>query len=229
MLRVSLAIIFISVLIGCSNQGAEQIATETSMEKGSSALADSNPGNIKAVCGVLFRVKEFDVWSTEYNKKAEGTIVMLRMVDDPSFVIVFEGTNSVIEAEARASTLIDDEFLTSSKVIEDPIVSYFDVRYMRPPEKDYKHYLAIMFKTEDLDQLFASFNSEFNNYEDYGLTPVGVGTNPENEQEVYMLLTLEDFVSFRKRTNSPGEMRRFISSLKLPKDASILNWARADI
>ena len=229
MLRVNLAIIYISVLIGCSNQGSERIATEASVEQESSALADSNPGNIKAVCAVLFHVDDFDVLSTEYNKRAEGTIVMLRMVDDPSFVIVFEGTESVIAAEARASTLMDDEFLSSSKVIDDPVVTYFDVRFMKASKKDYKHYLAIMFNTKDLDQLFASLDSEFSNYADYGLTPFGVGTNPENEEEVYMLLTLEDFVSFRKRTNSPREMRRFISSLKLPKESSILNWIRADI
>ena len=61
-------------------------------------------------------------------------------------------------------------------------------------------------KLEDINQLVESLKEDFNLYDEYGLKPVGIGTNPYNSEQVYMLLTLEDFVSFRKRTNSPREI-----------------------
>lgn len=228
-LRVSLFILFMWLFNGCSNQGAEQDIAEVSSEPVNSAFAESNPGNISVVCGVLSKVDDFDSWLSEYKKIAQGTIILLRMVDDPSVVMVFEGGESLAMMEGRAEILTNDQFSKTATVLSEPIVSYFDIQYMAQSEKDYKQYVAFMFELEDINQLLESFKSDLNLYAEYGLTPMGVGTNPHNPEQVYMLLTLDDFVSFRKRTNSPREFKRIIRSLKLPEEAMMLNWAKTTI
>lgn len=214
---------------GCSNQGAEQDIAEVSSEPVNSAFAESNPGNISVVCGVLSKVDDFDSWISEYKKIAQGTIIILRMVEDPSMVMVFEGGESLAMMEGRSGKLTNDDFLRSATVMSEPLVSYFDIQYMAQSEKDYKQYVAFMFELEDINQLLESFKSDLNLYAEYGLTPMGVGTNPHNPEQVYMLLTLEDFVSFRKRTNSPREFRGIIKKLNLPEEAMMLNWAKTTI
>lgn len=228
-LRVSLIILFMWLFNGCSNQGAEQDIAEVSSEPVNSAFAESNPGNISVVCGVLSKVDDFDSWISEYKKIAQGTIIILRMVEDPSMVMVFEGGESLAMMEGRAEILTNDQFSKNATVLSEPLVSYFDIQYMAQSEKDYKQYVAFMFELEDINQLLESFKSDLNLYAEYGLTPMGVGTNPHNPEQVYMLLTLEDFVSFRKRTNSPREFKRIIRSLKLPEEAMMLNWAKTTI
>jgi hypothetical protein len=227
--RISLVILFMWCLNGCSNQGTEQVIEEVSSEPASPALSENEPAGISTVCGVLSQVEDFDTWLGEYRKIAMGTIFLLRMVDDPSMVMVFEGGESLEMMEGRAATLTNEEFLAAATVMGEPVVSYFDVQYMRTSEKDYKQYVAFMFDLEDIDQFLISLQEDLDLYTEYGLAPVGVGTNPHNSEQVYMLLSLEDFVSFRKRTNSTREFRRIINKLKLPEDAMMLNWAKTTL
>lgn len=228
-LRVSLVILFMCFLNGCSNQGAEQNIDEISSEPIERNPTESNPGNISVVCGVLSKVDNFDSWLSEYKKIAQGTIILLRMVDDPSVVMVFEGGESLVMMEGRAEMLTNDEFSKTATVLSEPIVSYFDVQYMRASERDYKQYVAFMFEMENINPLIEALKEDVNLYAEYGLLPVGIGTNPHNREQVYMLLTLEDFVSFRKRTNSPREFRRIIKKLNLPEEAMMLNWAKTTL
>jgi hypothetical protein len=227
LLRVSLVILFISFISGCSNQGTEQLNEEHDSVPNSPALAESNPGGISKVCSVLYHVNDFDAWLLEYNKRAQGTIIVLRNVDDPSIVIVFEGGQSQDMVEGRTSELAEADFLKAATVDGDHVISYYDIQYMGSSEKEYKHYVALMFNMKDINQFLGSLKKDLSHYVDYGLTPMGIGTNPSNPEQVYMLLTLEDFVAFRKRTNSPRKINRFISSLNLPDETLILNWARA--
>ena len=227
--RISLVILFMWCLNGCSNQGTEQVIEEVSSEPENPTLSESNPADISVVCGILSQVEDFDTWLGEYKKIAQRTIILLRMVDDPSMVMVFEGGESLEMMEGRAATLTNEEFLSAATTMGKPVVSYFDVQYMRTSEKDYKQYVAFLFEMEDISQLLISLKEDLNHYGEYGLAPVGVGTNPHDREQVFMLLTLEDFVSFRKRTNSPGEFRRIINKLELPEEAMMLNWARTTL
>ncbi|RLD20593.1 MAG: hypothetical protein DRI71_10155 [Bacteroidetes bacterium] len=227
--RVSLIILFISFISGCSNQGSEQLNEEHNSVLNTPVLAESNPGDISVVCSVLYHVDDFNSWLIEYNKIGHETIVILRNVDDPSLVIVFEGGQSKDMVEGRTSELVEADFLDAATVNGDHVVSYYDVQYMGSSEKEYKHYVALIFNTKDINQFLASLKKDLSHYVDYGLTPMGIGTNPSNPEQVYMLLTLEDFITFRKSTNSPRKINRFISSLNLPDETLILNWARADL
>ena len=229
-LRLSLVILFMWILNGCSNQDTGQNIDEVSSEPVNPTLTESNPGNISVVCGVLFKVDSFDSWLEEYKKIAEGTIILLRMVDDPSMVMVFEGGETLEMMDDRVDKLTNSEFLSIASVSSKPVISFFDVQYMSPPPaKDYRHYVAFMFELEDIDPLLESLNEDLNLYTEYGLTPMGIGTNPHNSEQVYMILTLEDFVSFRKRTNSTREFRRIINKLKLPEETMMLNWAKTTL
>jgi hypothetical protein len=228
-LRISLVILFMWCLNGCSNQGTEQVIEEVSSESASPLFSENEPAEISVVCGALSQVGDFDTWLSEYKKIARGTIFLLRMVDDPSMVMVFEGGETLEMMEGRAATLTNEEFIAAATVMGEPVVSYFDVQYIRTSEKDYKQYVAFMFEMEDISQLLKSMKDDFKLYDEYGLKPIGVGTNPHNSEQVYMLLSLEDFVSFRKRTNSPREFRRIINKLELPEDAMMLNWTKTTL
>ena len=187
-LRVSLVILFMWVLNACYNQGSEENIGELSSEAINPAVTESNPANISSVCGILSKVEDFDAWLVEYKKIAQGTIILLRMVDDPSMVMVFEGGASLEMMEDRAKKLTNDKFLSTATVMSDPVVSYFDVQYMNTPEKDYKQYVAFLFELEDISQLLESIKTDLNLYAEYGLTPMGVGTNPDIREQVYMIL-----------------------------------------
>ena len=228
-LRISHVILFMFLLNGCSNQGSDQPIDEVSSESSSITLAESNPGSISVVCGVIYKVEDFNTWLEAYNKIAVGTIVQLRNVIDPSLVIVFEGNESLTMAEGRAAALSDNDFLNSATVMGDPIIFYNNVRYMSPSQKAYKHYVALMFEMEDISKFLESLKTDIGLYASHGLTPMGIGTNPHSPEQVYMLLTLEDFVSFRKKINSPRKIRRFATSLNLPEETLILNLARTDL
>ena len=228
-LRISSVILFIVFLFGCSNQSSEQITEEILATNNETSLVESNPGNISVVCGALFKVNDFDTWIKAYEKSAEGIIILLRNVDDPSLVLSFEGRQSQDLVEQRAIELMDNKFLKEAGVMGDPVVNYYDVQYMSQSETDYKHYVGLIFEIDDIKQLLAALVRDINVYASYGLVPMGIGTDPIHTNEVYMLLSLDDFVSFRKQTNSPRKIKRFINSLNLPAATTISNWAKTSL
>ena len=228
-LRISLVIIFISCINGCSNQGSEQSITEISSDTNSITLAESNPGDLTSVCGVIYQVSDFDTWVAEYNKRAQGTLILLRNVKVPSLLVVFEAANSHDIIESRGAQLVDKEFLQAATVLGEPVVSYYDIQYMNPTEEPHQYYVGLIFETKDINSLLESVGHNINLYDSYGLLPMGIGTDPFNPSKVYMLLTLDDFVSFQKKTNSPRKIKRFAKSLSLPEETLILNMARAKL
>jgi hypothetical protein len=226
-LRISLIILFISFLNGCSNQGSKETIVEISPNTNGLTLAESNPGNLTSVCGVIYEVGDFDSWVAEYNKRAQGTIILLRNVKAPSLLVVFEGGNSLEMVESRATELVDKEFLQDATVLGEPVVSYYNVQYMNPAEEAHQYYVGLIFETKNINSLLESLSNNINIYDSYGLLPMGIGNDPFNPSKVYMLLTLDDFISFQKQTNSPRKIKRFAKSLGLPEETLILNFARA--
>ena len=226
LLRFSLAILIIVLFAGCSEEDSENVVEEITTISSSLQLAKSNPQGISSVCGVIFQVSEYDTWLEEYNKRNKGTIIVLRNVNDPSLLVVFEGSNSQEMIEGRAAVLTDDEFLTAATAMGEPVVSYYDVQYMNPAEQEHIYYVALIFDAEDMGQLLASVERNITMYDGYGLLPMGIGNDPFNPTKVYMLLTLDDFVSFKKHTNSPRKRKRFARSLNLPEETLILNMTK---
>jgi hypothetical protein len=228
-LRITLVILFISFLNGCSNQGSEEAIVEVTSESGRLTLAENNRGDLTSVCGVIYQVSDFDTWVEEYKKIAQGTIILLRNVKVPSLLVVFEGGNTHKMIESRGVELVDEEFLQAATVLGEPVVSYYDVQYMNPNEEEHHYYVGLIFETENINSLLESVSDNINLYDGYGLLPMGIGTDPFDPSKVYMLLTLDDFVSFQKKTNSPRKIKRFAKSLGLPEETLILNMAKANI
>jgi hypothetical protein len=228
-LRITLVILFISFLNGCSNQGSERSIAEVSSNSNSLTLAESNPGDLTSVCGVIYQVSDFSSWVAEYKKIAQGTIILLRNVKEPSLLMVFEGGNSHEMIEGRAAKLVDEEFLRAATALGEPVVSYYDVQYMNPNEEEHQYYVGLIFEIIDINSLLESVRMNINIYDSYGLLPMGIGADTFNPSKVFMLLTLDDFVSFQKKTNSPRKIKRFAKSLGLPEETLILNMARAKL
>ncbi len=227
--RVSLVILIMSTLIGCSNNSTELPVEVVTADPNSPVMAASNPGNITAVCGVLYKVDDFDAWLTTYRKSAEHNITILRSVNDPSIVLTFEGGESQSMVETRAAELVSEDFISEATVVGEPNISYFDVQYMNPADDSHKQFVALGFVTDDIEEFLKDLSRDINIYSGYGLRPVGIGTNPVDSESVYMLLALDDFVSFSKRTNSPRKLKRFINHINLPEETDIAIWTKTNL
>jgi hypothetical protein len=228
-LRIGFIILFGFLFVTCSNQGTDFVADEVGTMEGGPQLAESNPGYIYAVCGVVFKVNNFDDWLLAYNKSADSTIMLLRNINDPSIVMVFEGGATHEKVEDRATDLQHENFLAEAAVVGDPIISFYNVEYMSSSETEMNHYVGLSFTMDNIEGFLASLKEDIGLYHNYGLIPLGIGTDLENPEEVYMLLSLHDFVKFRKRTNSPRKIHRFTNSLKLPESTLMSTWTKSKL
>jgi hypothetical protein len=222
-----LGIIF---LVGIMFFGCYNSDNGTSAEEPSARIAEKrtvkSADNISIVCGVFFEVSDFDVWLNEYNKPGKNNIITLRNVHDPKMVVVFESMPSLEAAKSRASSLCNQAFISRARLMGKPAESYYEVQYYITPIKDYKYYLAFTFMADDTDLWLESLDTNMIHFNKNGLTPMGIGTNPGNASEVYMLLTLKDFVEFRKRNNAPRKLKHLLEELGLPENTVISYWAK---
>jgi hypothetical protein len=228
-LRIGYIILFGAFLSSCSNQGAEIATDEIGITNDGPQLAESQPGDVSAVCGVVFEVSDFDDWLLAYNRSADATLILLRNINNPSIVMVFEGGSTHEKVRGRAANLSHENFLQESAVVGAPVVSLYNLQYRRPSETEMSHYVGLSFKMENFEEFLESLKEDIGLYHSYGLIPVGIGTDFEDPEEVYMLLSLQDFVTFRKRTNSPRKIHGFTNSLKLPESTMMSTWTKSKL
>lgn len=183
---------------------------------------------IGMVSGVLFEVEDFDKWMRAYEQETNGLIIAFRNVDDPDMTLVFEGSKSKELAEKRVERLTSDEFLSVSSALGDPISSFYEVKYFDKRSDLPDHYVALSYSAGgDPDQDWMEYvQSNDSLFMEYKIEPAGIGTNPEDGEQVYILYRQYDFISFRKSLNSPRKINKFLDKFQMPEHTMISYWVR---
>jgi hypothetical protein len=178
------------------------------------------------VSGMLFKVEDFEKWLYAYHDASEGLIIGLRNVDDPKLALIFEGANSMDILEGRVSKLSSESFLSTATSVGEPFSSFYKIEYVTKAENPPKTFFALSFTAENsLDWI--AWTEKFQDYfMELNLETAGIGTNPEDPLQVYILFRLNDFVEFRKNHNSPRKVDRLLENLSLPRNTLLSYWIR---
>lgn len=223
-LRGGLVFILIFIL-SCADKMAEEQKEELAPSISNNEVISRAPEKFAVACGMLFMVEDYDTWIKSYTAKAKNLLVVLRNVNDPAMVVLFEAVQSEEAAVKRTNDMLDNTFLNNSGIKGNPVVDYYNVKYYNPPNERNKYYLALTFELENSIEWIQAIASRVNDFSLSGLTPVGIGTNSNNEHDVYILLTLDDYVGFRKANNAPRKIKSLIARLELPENTLISYWS----
>lgn len=226
-MKKRIVLIFISaafLLAGCGqNYDEENQGMDTSVVENEPSAAD----NIQFVFGIAYDIANYQAWIDAYNHHKGQTIIILRNVDNPSIILVYEQTNSMFDAKERSYVLTTNEFIEQSQTLGDPVKSYYEVKLFQPTEEDYKIYVALIFQNEDSDNWISKVKENAEFVTKHGLIPVGIGVNADNKSEVYLLAALENYLEFKKNTNTPKEIGKLYEAIGVPGHTMISYWSAA--
>ena len=226
-LRIGYLLLISIAITACSgNSSDSNVGKEMPSGGGSEVKAEATVNDYAVVCGVLFKVKDFDVWEAEYNKHAQNTIIYLRSIDDPSIVVLFEGNNSHQEAINRINDVMGKAFTENSEVAGKPVTTYYDIRYFQPKEGGNNNFLALSFNVDDEANWQSISDARVEQLANYGLDPLGMGSNFGKPENIYLLLSVENLEQFRENNNSPREISNFLKTLNFPKNTGLSFWSR---
>jgi hypothetical protein len=227
--RIGYFLLIALILIGCSGDSSEN-QTDEYLSSGSSTevLDDTKATEFSLVSGLLFKVEDFKVWEEEYKKYAFNTIIYLRSIDDPNMIVLFEGNDSHKEAVNRRNGVLDKAFTYKSGVENKPVTTYYNIRYYEPKDGENLHFLALSFNVEDKNNWMIMSEDRIEQLMNYGLTPLGMGSNFYKPENIYILLAVENLEQFRDNNNSPREINNFLSTLNFPKNTGLSFWFRPE-
>lgn len=227
MKTIAIIFIFTSLCIfSCEKSSQEE------NEKSIAAVADSEvstPESFPFVYGVAYDVEDYDAWVDAYNEAKGETIILLRNVDNPAIIVVYEQTNSIKEAEERSKILTSDAFIEKSHTLGNAVDSYYDVKLFQPPEVDYKIYVALIFESENPNDWINKVKANPQLVTRHGLIPAGIGINTFNKEQVYLLAALENYLEFKKNTNTSKEIGKLYEALGVPDNTMISFWGKANL
>lgn len=178
------------------------------------------------VTGTLFRVEDYGQWMKAYERESRGLIISLRNVDAPQLALIFEASQDMTAAEERVAILSDSVFLEAASSLSDPVYSFYSVEYFDPIHDPPVYFFAISYRggqEVDWPAKLARYKSFF---KEKGIEPAGVGSNPLDKGQVYMLFRMDDFLAFRKSMNSPRKMSKFIDDFDLPGHTLFSYWVK---
>lgn len=222
----TLSLLLLFSLISCIEQPHEEDVTVPASLMLKSAGREAN--EIGMVNGVLFEVDNFNTWMLEYEKVSKDLIIAFRNVDNPKMTLVFEGSGSHELAKSRVKLLSSEAFIKRSTALGDPVSSYYKIEYFDKVPDPSPHFIALSYPSGgDPEQDWLGFIEQNKPYfDELKIEGAGIGTNPENPEQAYLLFRQEDFVSFRKSMNSPKKINKFLNKLNLPEHTLISYWVR---
>jgi len=228
-LRTGYLLLILITLGACSGDSSESQTDEViSSETSSEVPNEAKTNNFSVVCGLLFKVEDFVVWEEEYKKHAQNTIIYLRSIDDPNIIVLFEGNNSHQDAVSRITSVMDKAFSENSGVKGEPVTTNYNLRYFEPKDGEDSHFLALSFNAENKDNWLAMSKERIEQLANYGLTPLGMGSNFDKPENIYILLAVENLEEFRDNNNSPREINNFLNTLNFPKNTGLSFWFRPE-
>ena len=227
LMRTLILTLFGAIFLGCTvSEPTESVEeTKTTVLLKTAGLEKEDIG---VVSGVLFDVENFDIWLEAYRKSSKGLIIALRNVDAPKITLVFEGFKTKAEADDQVKHLSSEVFIKEARSQGDPISSYYKIEYFDKIPVPDPHFFALSYSEGGDPERnwidFVTSNKEV--FEQAGIEPAGIGTNPDDKNQAYLLFRQKDFVSFRKSMNSPNKINKFLDKLDLPEHTLLSYWVR---
>jgi len=225
-LRAGLFLIILAFWASCSDKTGSEAIEQPFAEQRQDSPSNAISKEYSIVCGVLFTVADFNQWQKAYIVEAQNSIIYLNSTNDSNIVLVFEANQTLEKAKARVSALIGDAFTGMAGVKGTPVASYYHVIYYKQAKISDKNFLALSFRIKDNDQLDLFGKSQFEQFSELGMRPIGMGSNPIKADEVYMLFTINDIDLIHQKSDTPGKLKGFLSELNLPTDASMSYWVK---
>ena len=183
---------------------------------------------MRMVSGMVFEVEEFNSWMDAYGEVAEGLIIAFRNVDAPDVTLVFEGSPDLESAKERVALLSSDAFLRSSTAFDDPIASYYEIKFVDTVSNPPTHFFALSYANDGDPEKdwfeFVKRNMAY--FKELNIEPSGIGIDPRQPDRGYLLFRQFDFVASRKMLNSPRKINKFLDRLGLPEHTLISYWIR---
>lgn len=183
---------------------------------------------MRVVSGMVFEVEDFNTWMDTYGEVAEGLIIAFRNVDAPDVTLVFEGSPDLDAAEDRVDLLASETFLNNSTAFDDPIASYYEIKFVDTVANPPTHFFALSYANDgDPAKDWVEFvKRNMNYFKELNIEPSGIGIDPRQPDRGYLLFRQFDFVASRKLLNSPRKINKFLERLELPEHTLISYWIR---
>ena len=225
MLRFGYLIIIAIFLASCSGNNPEsQVSESVTPEISSDAINQTETKEYDVVCGLLFKVEDFDIWAAEYQKHAQNTIIYLRNTDDPNMIVLFEGNESYEDAKNRIINVMDKAFSEGAGVMSEPVTTYYKIKYYQPQGGKNSNFLAFSFTVDDMTDWETISPERVEQLNNYGLSPLGMGSIFGNPNNLFILLAVENLDEFRDNNNSPREINNLLSVLDFPQNTGLSFW-----
>ena len=227
MLRFGYLILIAFFLASCSGDNSEsQVSESDTSESSSDEIIQAETEAYDVVSGLLFKVEDFDFWLNEYQKHAQNTIIYLRNTDDSNMVVLFEGNESHDAAKNRMSDVIDKAFSEDAGVMSEPVTTYYKIKYYQPQGNKNSNFLAFSFTVDDMADWETISPGRVEQLNNYGLSPLGMGSIFGNPNNLFILLAVENLDEFRDNNNSPREINNLLSVLDFPQNTGLSFWFR---
>jgi len=193
--------VILTILISCSGKKAEQTEQVVEEEKPEPKPAFSG----KTLVGTTHTVADYAAWEKIYLEVSipESRVGVLRGIDDPNLIAVFEYTTSHEDAKAFLNSEELKGHMKRGGVNSEPVSIYYDMKYMSEDEVTAPYRLAINHEIEDFDSWKAAFDNDEARRQEAGLTLIGMATSPDNPNLVYIMFGAEDLDKAKAMLENP--------------------------
>ncbi len=188
-------IIILSVLlfvIACGDKSQkEQAAANPNTEP---SVAEE-PVNVPTTAiGAMFQVDDFGKWTSVYNREVDKSIQlgMLRSLENPNLIFVIQRSENHTSAKEMASSQEALEIMKEGTMSSDPQFQYYDIRYYTDAPATDEYRLAVTAEVLNYEMWKGDFDRDEFNREEAGLNLIGLATDSENDNLVYILFSCAD-------------------------------------
>ncbi len=215
------------MLVSCGGGGKEYAdENEESDEATEEMAAEEAPVySGETAVGVVHSVADFGVWKEAYEKVSnpDGRIAIYENVDNPGEIVVFELTTSHADSKAMFSSSEMKEDMENAGVTSEPVITYYDMKYMNSEDTDARYRVAIQHEVSDYAAWRTIFDDDESRRTEAGLELRGLATDPDNANLVFMVFSTDDLEGVKSMLNDP-DLKAKMEEAGVISEAIVTYW-----
>ncbi len=179
----------------------------------------------KTATGTIHSVADYAAWEKVYAEVSdpEARIGVLRGIEDPNMVAVFEYTTSHQDARVSFASEELKGHMQRAGVNSEPQTTYYDMVYMNSEEVIAPHRLAINHEVQDFDLWKVAFDNDESRRKEAGMSLIGMATDPENPNKVYIMFAVADMEKAKAMIENP-ELRQVMDDAGVISEPQFTFW-----
>lgn len=219
-LLISLLATF-AILTSCEGKKTNQ--SEQVMEEKKPEPKPTYSG--KTIAGTTHTVEDYAKWEKVYLEVSipESRVGVLRGIDDPNLIAVFEFTTSHEEAEANLNSDELKGHMERGGVNSDPVTIYYDMKYMTDIEITAPYRLAINHEVSDFNSWKSAFDNDRSRRQEAGISLIGLATDSGNPNMVYIMFGVMDISKAEAMFENP-DMQKVMKDAGVISDPAFSFW-----